>query len=499
MPSAIQIISKLRLLKLRIPPTGMNTCEYEVSSGKKPGKPKSWAGNFAVVVPASKKCSGSNEGDVALRFFLAKTPSHITQITSFINNNPHPSLVGCKMYRNMLELKSGEKVDMMEMDFVNGSTIDDWIEDRMLAGDYASVQEMAEAIRTTINQLVSLGFYHGDLSHSNIMISKTGSSAIDKVKLIDYDSVLVKGIQNLPETKETGHPNFQHPSRKASRFTMLEDVYFTTLVIYVSLIAISQNPKLWQAGMEDRNFHSKGDNLIFQSQRDDLKQTNTELWKELDKINFPDDTGKAYACLKSAVNTSELVSSNFLSEIEEWFSTGTIPPQPVPPTPTPTPNPPSPNPPSPNPNPKPKPSPSPSPKSRVTNRPASPSPKPKPKRSAQKSPTPKKKEKKVKIEPDSTAESEEETVEIEIEDLNSKNKSQLKLILEKYGLSLTGTKKELIERIEEFREGGVEEKEDKDDEDLLTGSLEIDPSELHLDNHQVEFIPASLEGLYFAR
>ena len=78
------------------------------------------------------------------------------------------------------------------------------------------------------------------------MISKTGSSAIDKVRLIDYDSVLVKGIQNLPETKETGHPNFQHPSRKASRFTMLEDVYFTTLVIYVSLIAISQNPKLWQ-------------------------------------------------------------------------------------------------------------------------------------------------------------------------------------------------------------------------------------------------------------
>ena len=270
---------------------------------------------------------------------------------------------------------------------------------------------------------------------------------------------------------------------------MLEDVYFTTLVIYVSLIAISQNPKLWQAGMEDRNFHSKGDNLIFQSQRDDLKQTNTELWKELDNINFPDDTGKAYACLKSAVNTSELVSSNFLSEIEEWFSTGTMPPQPVPPTPTPTPNPPSPNPPSPNPNPKPKPSPSPSPKSRLligqhllhqsqTER------------SAQKSPTA---EKKVVTEPDSTAESEEETVEIEIEDLNSKNKSQLKVI-RKYG-SLTGTKRELIERIEEFREGGIEEKEHNDDEDLLSGYVEIDPSELHLDIHQVE-LSGSFEGFY---
>ena len=138
---------------------------------------------------------------------------------------------------------------------------------------------MAEGIRTTINQLVNVGFYHGDLSHSNIMISKTGTSALEQIRLIDYDSVLVKGIQNLPETKETGHPNFQHPSRKASRFTMLEDVYFTAIGIYVSLIAISQNPALWQEGVEDRNFHSKGDNLLFQSQRDDLKQTNTSFGK----------------------------------------------------------------------------------------------------------------------------------------------------------------------------------------------------------------------------
>lgn len=389
MPSAIQIISKLRLLKLKIPPTGMNLCGYEIASGKKPGRPKSWAGNFAVVVPARKICNGSNEGNFALRFFLAKTPSHITQITSFINNNPHPALVGCKMYRNTLELKSGEKVDLMEMDFIDGLTLDDWIEERMLAGDTSSLRGMAEAIRATINQLVNVGFYHGDLSHSNIMISKTGNSAIDKIRLIDYDSVLVKGIQNPPETKETGHPNFQHPSRKASRFTMLEDVYFTTLVIYVSLIAISENSALWQAGIEDRNFHSKGDNLLFQSQRDDLKQTNTDLWKELDKINFPEETGRAYSCLKSAVNTSELVSSNFLSEIEEWFSTGTIPTQTNPPSPHTNPNPTNSNLPSPTPSPNNKPAPSPSPKpvSKKAKRP--PSPKPQPRGKAAKSPSPK--------------------------------------------------------------------------------------------------------------
>ncbi len=373
---------------------GMNPCGYEVTSGKKPGRPKSWAGNFAVVVPAKKICDGTNKGNFALRFFLAKTPSHITQITSFINNNPHPALVGCKMYRNTLELKSGEKVDMMEMDFVDGLTLDDWIEDRMLAGDLSGLREMAEAIRTTINQLVNVGFYHGDLSHSNIMISNTGNSLLDKIRLIDYDSVLVKGIQNLPETKETGHPNFQHPSRKASRFTMLEDVYFTTLVIYVSLVAISQNPKLWQAGQEKREFHSVGDNLLFmQNPGSDLADTSTDLWKELEKINFPEETGKAYSCLKNAVNTSDLVSSNFLSEIEEWFSTGTIPPQSNPPSPQTNPNPTKSTPPSPTPSPNNKPAPSPSPKpvTKKANRP--PSPKPQRRGKAAKSPSPKKRQK----------------------------------------------------------------------------------------------------------
>ena len=286
MPSAIQIISKLRLMKLHIPPTGLNPNNYYVISGKKPKKPKSWAGNFAVVTPADR--NGRMDGEpvakkVALRFFLAKTPSHITQITSFINNNPHFSLVGCKMYRSMLSLKDGENVDMMEMDFVEGPTLDDWIEQTLLSGSKDKLVEMAEGIRTVTNQLVSMGFYHGDLSHSNIMVdqSNPSESLVNKIRLIDYDSVLVKEIKNPPDTKEAGHPNFQHPSRKASRFTMLEDVYFTTLGIYVSLIEISENPKLWQAGLEKRDFHSKGDNLIFQDQRGDLKNTNTELWNIL--------------------------------------------------------------------------------------------------------------------------------------------------------------------------------------------------------------------------
>jgi|GEM_PF-4996231 len=333
MPSAIQIISKLILLKLKIPPGGLNPVGYSIEPSKKnPKRPRSWAGNFAVVVSALPNQDGG--GRSALRFFLAKTPSHMTQITSFINRNPHPSLVKCKIYRDFLSLKN-ETVDMMEMDFVEGETLDEFVDSFIDEGKHASLCDLAETIRSTVNELVELGFYHGDLSHSNIMLNHIGAAAYEadpglfkkNLRLIDYDSVLIRGIQNPPETKETGHPNFQHPSRRSNRFTVLEDVYFSTLVIYLSLVALSYNPALWL------KHHSKGDNILFQHQQKDLHDSSSDLWKELDAIPFTGEHVYAYECLKKAINYNDLQQSPFLSEIETWFTQGTTP------TPAPIPNP----------------------------------------------------------------------------------------------------------------------------------------------------------------
>jgi len=52
---------------------------------------------------------------------------------------------------------------------------------------------------------------------------------------------------------------------------------------------------------------------------------------------------------------------------------------------------------------------------------------------------------------------EDEEDEFEEEDLDELNKSQLKVILDSYGLSKTGTKKELIKRIEKHRRAAVED------------------------------------------
>jgi len=398
MPSAIQIISKLRLLKLKIPSIGMNPHNYNVTpSGDNPKRPKSWAGNFAVVVPSVR----SDGEQKALRFFLAKTPSHITQVTSFINNNPHHSLVKCKMFRNTLTMKNGETIDMMEMDFIEGNTLDDLIINLLSKGAASVLIDLAESIRSIVNELVTAGFYHGDLSHSNIMVAEhaPGGSLQSRIRLIDYDSVLVKGVQAPPNTKEVGHPNYQHPSRKTSRFTLVEDVYFSALVIYVSLIAISVNPKLWES------YHSKGDNLIFQNQRGDLRDITSPVWADLEKIRskFPSETGKALDCLKKAIKYPTLEGSNFLSEIEEWFSLGThIDPSPIP---IPDPGPVDPVDPVP-----PHPESSPSPQTRSVKTKPTPSPKPGPKNSPTPSPSPQKRKKQHSSKP---------TIELSSKDITS--------------------------------------------------------------------------------
>jgi hypothetical protein len=385
MPSAIQIASKLRLLKLKLPPSGMNPHSYDISPSKKyPRKPLAWVGNFAYVCPTTRDDGKSK----ALRFFLAKTPSHITQVTSFISNNPHYALVKCKMYRNQLTMKDGENVDMMEMDFIDGSTLDDYVGNILESGSSESLIHLAEKFRSCVNELVQIGFHHGDLSHSNIMITNhiLDGESNGEIRLIDYDSVLVKGVQAPPNTKEAGHPNYQHPSRKTSRFTLVEDVYFSALLVYVSLVAIGTNPKLWDS------YHSIGDNLIFQNQRKDLKEISTPVWSDLDRVVFPGETSRAYECLKLAVSTPILEGSIFLSKIEEWFSLSIGPidpwrgnahhPQPLPPIP-----------PTPDPNPKIPESPKPKPREKTTK---TLSPRPRPKSNVRASPSPAKKKKKKK-------------------------------------------------------------------------------------------------------
>lgn len=330
MPTVNQIVSRIRLDGLKFHRrhpvgSGSEQAPYHIeptSGSDNPPKPRMWTGGFAVVFPASKEHDFSNGRlpDKALRFFTGKTPKHYSSITSFLSQTPHQSLVEGLLFPRAMELSDGERVDMMEMDFVNGVTLDDYVDRIVSSGKSTDLVNTAEVLRCTVNELMELGFYHGDLSHANIMISDSGT-----LRLIDYDSVFlnVEGVNN-PSSGEAGHPNFQHPSRRNTRFTRKEDVYFSALVIYVSLLAIAEDPTLWE-------LHDEAHNLIFEAK--DLASTDTELWRRIDSLRFDREVQACISTLKLGIGISELIKGDFSDKIGDSFAKGEVVPPSISPIP----------------------------------------------------------------------------------------------------------------------------------------------------------------------
>src|SRR4029077_855325 len=79
---------------------------------------------------------------------------------------------------------------------------------------------------------------HGDLQHGNILIVN------GQFKLVDSDGMYVPTLARR-NSHEVGHPNYQHPRRVATHFGPYLD-NFSAWVIYVSLVALSIDPTLWQ-------------------------------------------------------------------------------------------------------------------------------------------------------------------------------------------------------------------------------------------------------------
>ena len=123
-----------------------------------------------------------------------------------------------------------------------------------------------------MSKMESLNMAHGDLSGKNVMIESNFN-----IKLIDYDGIYIPEFKNQP-SKESGSKHFQHNSRLNGSIALFDETMdrFSALVIYLSLIALSEKPELY------KNFHDE-DNLIFK-QKDLDEPSTSKLFSELLKI-----------------------------------------------------------------------------------------------------------------------------------------------------------------------------------------------------------------------
>jgi serine/threonine protein kinase len=102
---------------------------------------------------------------------------------------------------------------------------------------------------------------HGDLQSDNLKVQMNGNGP--QLVLIDYDTLFVPGLENSPVTN-TGLPAYQHPARESSRLASEKDDYFSELVIYTTLHALAEDPKLWddyRMDLREKELLFSGDDL----------------------------------------------------------------------------------------------------------------------------------------------------------------------------------------------------------------------------------------------
>jgi serine/threonine protein kinase len=208
------------------------------------------------------KCWVEDLGDLKIRY---------KEIDGYLNEIALPYFVDFA-YKEDGILVGGQKFPIVRMEWVDGISFKRFITNNI--SNPVHIRNLAEQFLEMVKVLHQNNISHGDLQHGNIMIRKNGD-----ICLIDYDSLYVPQLMNEKDNIK-GLPGYQHPHRnKITKLSPKVD-YFSELVIYLSLLAISIKPSYWKnLGQEERLFFSEVDLLNPRSSPifAELKQLSPEI------------------------------------------------------------------------------------------------------------------------------------------------------------------------------------------------------------------------------
>lgn len=231
------------------------------------GKPQFYSGGFTVVFPVlvekekwAFRCWHTELGAVRKRFKL---------ISEYINQLQSPYF--CDFFYNEEGIVvEGKIFPTSRMRWIEGTTINQYLQDNRYKKDV--LLQLANRFVQMIDYLHSQKIAHGDLQHGNILIQD------NEIKLVDYDSLFCPGMEGMSDII-TGKADFQHPNRKNAKEASYKVDYFSELVIYLSILAIAEQPEL----VTD---FSLEDSLLFQAS-DWSNFANSTIYKRL--VNLGND------------------------------------------------------------------------------------------------------------------------------------------------------------------------------------------------------------------
>ncbi|WP_036477334.1 hypothetical protein [Myxosarcina sp. GI1] len=190
--------------------------------------------------------------------------AHYKRVLKYLNNSPVSSY-----FVNFALLEQGIRVrgtcyPILKMEWIEGKNLKKFIKDNLHRKN--TLESLAQTWLQLANNLLSAGVAHGDLQHGNVFVLERFGNL--SLKLIDYDSLYFeRDNQSIPDNIK-GLSDYQHPLRKSLEHRCLAIDFFPQLVIYLSILALAEDKRLWNAyKLDDR------EGLLFT--RSDLENPDT--------------------------------------------------------------------------------------------------------------------------------------------------------------------------------------------------------------------------------
>ena len=174
--------------------------------------------------------------------------------------------------------KQSQAYPVIEMDWIDGMTLLEKVDELCKAGDRATLKDLREQWLVMLKLMRSARIAHGDLAAVNVMVRTNG-----QMVLVDYDGVYIPDFAGLPPVV-LGQIDYQHPQMNQRPFNEHMDE-FSALVMYTALLALEVQPALWNKYVK-RDQHGKllDTNLLF-AQQDFIDPGKSALMRELEQLS----------------------------------------------------------------------------------------------------------------------------------------------------------------------------------------------------------------------
>lgn len=274
-----------------------------------------YAGGFCVVFPFE-----NSSHKYAIRCWHASVDDaqkRTKEIADELRRLQLPYFVGFEYFSEGILTNEGIQ-PIVAMDWVDASPLKDYISEHLYSPK--ELKTLATNFLKMVKSLHEHGISHGDLQHGNIMVKDNG-----ELVLVDYDSMYVPSLDGYTDDIK-GLEGYQHPARWQNQKLSPKADYFSELIIYTSILALSKMPSLWNdLGIKDT------DTLLFNS--DDIASHGSsnifnvlETDSELNNLSQALKESLSQTSIGDLMPLEQMVVSPIESISSKWGYNGYTPP-----------------------------------------------------------------------------------------------------------------------------------------------------------------------------